>query len=122
MYYGSGDDTDTAADELKLNALIEEVMKKAAESESDSQEFIALSAEIAETKKRIAEKKARKIESFANESRMNEVLNTLDALKNHPIEYDDRSVRLLIDCVKVLSKNELLVIFKGGIEKTVTME
>lgn len=53
---------------------------------------------------------------------MNEVLNTLDALKNHPIEYDDKAVRLLIDCIKVLSKNELLVIFKGGIEKTVTME
>lgn len=122
MYYGSGDDTDTAEDELKLNALIEEVMKKAAESETDSREFIILSAEIAETKKRIAEKKAKKIASGANESRMNEVLNTLDALKNHPIEYDDKAVRLLIDCVKVLSKNELQVIFKGGIEKTVTME
>lgn len=56
MYYGNGEDIDTAEDELRLNALIAEVMKKAAESETDNQEFLTLSAEIAETKKRIAEK------------------------------------------------------------------
>lgn len=42
--------------------------------------------------------------------------------KNHPIEYDDKAVRMLIECIKVKSGNELLVIFKGGIEKTVLMK
>lgn len=32
-----------------------------------------------------------------------------------------KAVRALIDCVKVQSQNKLLVIFKGGVEKTVTM-
>lgn len=37
-------------------------------------------------------------------------------------DYDDSITRKLVDCIKVVSKNELLVIFKGGIEKTVRME
>lgn len=53
---------------------------------------------------------------------MNEVLTVLNTLKNHPIEYDDAAARQLIDCIKVMSKNELLIIFKGGIEKEVSME
>ncbi|MBQ4081795.1 MAG: recombinase family protein, partial [Clostridia bacterium] len=60
--------------------------------------------------------------AHANEARMNEVLGTLDVLKNHPIDYDDSVTRKLVDCIKVVSKNELLVIFKGGIEKTIRME
>ena len=76
----------------------------------------------AETKKRIAAKKEQQIAAHANEARMNEVLGTLDVLKNHPIDYDDSVTRKLVDCIKVVSKNELLVIFKGGIEKTVRME
>lgn len=97
-------------------------MQKAKNSESDSEEFVKLSAEIAETKKRIAEKKAKQSTIGDNNARMNEMLNTLNALKNHPIEYDYRAVRQLIDCVRVISKNEIEVVFKGGIEKTVVIE
>ncbi|MBQ8497926.1 MAG: hypothetical protein IJ489_10810, partial [Clostridia bacterium] len=122
MYYGSSDDNSLAADELRLNQLIAEVMNRAKQSDADSEEFLALSQEIAETKKRIAAKKEQQIAAHANEARMNEVLGTLDVLKNHPIDYDDSITRKLVDCIKVVSKNELLVIFKGGIEKTVRME
>lgn len=122
MYYGSSDDNSLAAEELRLNQLIAEVMNRAKQSYADSEEFLALSQEIAETKKRIAAKKEQQIAAHANEARMNEVLGTLDVLKNHPIDYDDSVTRKLVDCIKVVSKNELLVIFKGGIEKTVRME
>ena len=122
MYYGDSDENSTVADEARLNQLIEEVMQKAKNSESDSKEFVKLSAEIAETKKRIAEKKAKQSTIGDNNARMNEMLNTLNALKNHPIEYDYRAVRQLIDCVRVISKNEIEVVFKGGIEKTVVIE
>ena len=122
MYYGSTDDNSLAADELRLNQLIAEVMNRAMQSDADSEEFLTLSQEIAETKKRIAEKKQQQIAAHANEMRMNDILVTSDALKNHPIDYDDILTRKLIDCIKVVSKNELLVIFKGGIEKLVTME
>lgn len=122
MYYGSTDEDSTVEDEIRLNNLIGEVMQRAKDTDADSVEFARLSQEIAETKKRIAEKKARQMAAGANQDRMNEVLNTLNALQNHPIDYDDKAVRKLIDCIKVISKTELLVIFKGGIEKTVTME
>lgn len=122
MYYGGNDDNSLVADELRLNQLIAEVMNRAKQSDANSDEFLALSQEIDETKKRIAEKKEQQMSAHANEARMNEVLGTLDALKNHPIDYDDSITRKLIDCIKVVSKNELLVIFKGGIEKTVRME
>ena len=97
-------------------------MNRAKQSDADSEEFLALSQEIAETKKRIAAKKEQQITAQANEARMNEVLGTLDVLKNHPIDYDDSITRKLIDCIKVQSKTELIIIFKGGIEKRITME
>ena len=48
---------------------------------------------------------------------MKEVLGALNTLKNHPIDSDDTAARQLIDCIKVVSKTELLGIFKGRIEK-----
>lgn len=78
MYYGGNDDNSLAADELRLNQLIAEVMNRAKQIDAASDEFLALSQEIAETKKRIAEKKAQQMTAHANEARMNEVLGTLD--------------------------------------------
>ena len=98
------------------------VMEIAGKDDAAGEDFIALSKEIAEVKQVIAEKKSRQTAAGADESRMGEVLGALNALKNHPIDFDDTAERQLIDCIKVLSKTELLVIFKGGIEKTVAME
>ena len=36
--------------------------------------------------------------------------------------FDNVLIRKLIDCVKVLSKNEILVIFKGGYEVRAEIE
>ena len=121
MYFGGADETEPFDAETRLNQLIEAVMQKAKDGNSNDTEFITLSQQIAETKKYIADKKAMQAAMSTNKSRMNEVLNILDSLKNHPIEYDDYAVRQLIECVKVVSKNELLIIFKGGIEKRVAI-
>ena len=86
------------------------------------EDFITLSKELAEVKKVIAEKKKRQVEAGADQSRSGKVLVGLNALKNHPIDFDGTAARQLIDCIKVVSKIELLVIFKSGTEKTVTME
>ena len=40
----------------------------------------------------------------------------LDGIKNRPMEYDDRIVRQLPECVVVDSKEQITVILKGGIE------
>ena len=97
-------------------------MEMAGKDNIVGEDFIALSKEFAEVEKVIAEKKKRQAGAGADQSRMSEVPGALNALKNHPIDFDDTAARQLINCIKVVSKNELLVIFKGGIEKTATME
>ena len=49
-------------------------------------------------------------------SRLDEIYTILDGLQNHPMEYDDQIVRQLLECVVVDSKEQITVIFKGGIE------
>ena len=120
-YYGSIEDDSIVEDEIRLNTLKDMVVQMAKELDTDSEEFVRVSKEIAEIKNRIALKKQRQMEASANENRMNEVINLTDILKNQPLEYDDKATRRLIDCIKVMSKNELLIIFKGGIKKTITI-
>ncbi|WP_304432186.1 recombinase family protein [Acutalibacter muris] len=52
-------------------------------------------------------------------SRLDEIFTILDGLENHPIEYDDRLVRQVLECVVVESKKRIKVIFAGG---TVAMQ
>lgn len=48
--------------------------------------------------------------------RMNTIFPVIDGLKNHPITYDDEIVRQLIDCVVVESKEQIKIIFRGGLQ------
>lgn len=122
-YFGvESNETDTISEERRLIELKETVLQMAADGNASNEDYMTISKEISQVKKAIADKRAKKAEYSANESRMNEVLTMLDALKNHPISYNDSAVRQLIDCIKVISKTELLIIFKGGIEKTIITE
>ncbi|WP_322174940.1 hypothetical protein [Acutalibacter caecimuris] len=47
---------------------------------------------------------------------MNEIFTILEGLENHPMEYDDRLVRQVLECVVVESKEKIKVIFAGGLE------
>lgn len=49
-------------------------------------------------------------------SRLDDIYTILDGIKNRPMEYDDRIVRQLLECVVVDSKEQITVIFKGGIK------
>lgn len=49
-------------------------------------------------------------------SRLDEIYTILDGLKNHPMEYDDQIVRQIIECVVVESKEQIKVVFIGGLE------
>ena len=107
---------------MRLEQLKSMVIEMAGKDNIAGGDFITLSKEFAEIEKVIAEKKKRQVGAGADQSRMDEVLVALNALKNHPIDFDDTAARQLMDCIKVVSKTELLVIFKGEIEKTATME
>ncbi len=50
------------------------------------------------------------------ESRLDEIFTILDGLENHPMEYDERLVRQVLECVVVESKDKIKVIFAGGLE------
>ncbi len=48
------------------------------------------------------------------ESRLDEIYDVIDNLKNHPIEYDDKIVRQLIEGIIVENKEQIKIIFMGG--------
>ena len=50
------------------------------------------------------------------ESRLDDIYTILDGIKNRPMEYDDRIVRQLLECVVVDSKEQITVIFKSGVK------
>ncbi len=60
----------------------------------------------------IAERKQKRENA---KSRLDDIYTILDGLKNHPMEYDDRLVRQIIECVVVESKEQIKVIFLGGL-------
>lgn len=49
-------------------------------------------------------------------SRLDDIYTILDGIKKRPMEYDDQIVRQLLECVVVDSKEQITVIFKGGLK------
>ena len=52
---------------------------------------------------------------------LNEMREVVTGLKNHPVEYDDKVVRQLIDCIKIMSANTIKICFKDGMVTEVLM-
>lgn len=55
-------------------------------------------------------------------SQISKAFQEIDNSSCELTEYNDMLVRKLIECIKVKSKTEITVIFKGGIETMVTVE
>lgn len=47
---------------------------------------------------------------------LDKIFIILDGLENHPMEYYDRLVRQVLECVVVESKGKIKVVFAGGLE------
>ena len=61
----------------------------------------------------------------ANNVAEREVVNIKDLLKNEELnftEYSDILVRRLIECIRVMSDNKLIIIFNGGAQVEVEFE
>ena len=54
-------------------------------------------------------------------SRLDEIYTILDGLQTHPMEYDDKLVRQIIECVVVESKEKIKVVFIGSTEIEMTL-
>lgn len=48
------------------------------------------------------------------ESSIEEMATVIQAMRNHPVEYDDQAVRQLIECIKVISADTIHIYFKDG--------
>lgn len=55
-------------------------------------------------------------------ARLSQTLRNIDNSAGELTEYNDMLVRKLIECIKVISKTEIQIIFKGGIEIAVEVE
>lgn len=77
-------------------------------------------AELMIERNRLQEQLARIVEQKHKresvKSRLDEIYMIIDGLKNHPMEYDDRLVRQIIECVVVESKEQVKIVFIGGLE------
>ena len=49
-------------------------------------------------------------------SRLDEIYEILDGLKNHPLAYDDQILRQILECVIIESEERIKVVFVGGLE------
>lgn len=54
----------------------------------------------------------------STKSRLDEIYTILDGLKNHPLTYDNQLIRQILECVIVESKEQIKVVFVGGLKVT----
>ena len=120
MYFGKDDENSTVTDEARAAELVQAITKAAGGGQYTA-ELQSLIGELNRIKAVIAEKKSQQTSDEQSAKRINEILESIDKMKDNPMEFDNESIRKIISCIKVMSKDEILIIFKGGIEKRVTL-
>lgn len=63
-----------------------------------------------------AEKTNAKLDAAMN--RIDEMITVMYGLKNHPVESDEQIVRQIISSIKVISAEQILILFEDGTEMT----
>lgn len=117
--FGSRRDTDGIIQRQRRIAEIEKVIDDLARLNSDEAQsgeldykFSELYAELYSVKDELEEMQSGA--SALNGDMLNEMREVVTGLKNHPVEYDDKVVRQLIDCIKVMSADMIKICFKDG--------
>ncbi len=117
--FGSQRDTDGIIQRQRRIAEIEKVIDDLARLNSDEAQsgeldykFSELYAELYSVKDELEEMQSGA--SAPDGDMLNEIREVVTGLKNHPVEYDDKVVRQLIDCIKVMSADMIKICFKDG--------
>ena len=117
--FGSRRDTDGIIQRQRRIAEIEKVIDDLARLNSDEAQsgeldykFSELYAELYSVKDELEEMQSGA--SALDGDMLNEMREVVTGLRNHPVEYDDKVVRQLIDCIKVMSANTIKICFKDG--------
>jgi hypothetical protein len=119
---------ESAALRLRLNELNGALMDLVAASTSgwvdntaDDDGCNGIEAEILSLQARLAEIEGSPKEAESKPERLEEIFAMLEKMRNHLVKYDEKTVQQLLECVKVIDRENLLVIFRGGIEREVRM-
>ncbi len=99
----------------KFQAMLNAVSSETAD-DFDSAYVAELMQERNNLQQQLAQIAEQKHKRKSVESRLDEIYAIIDGLKNHPMEYDDKLVRQIIECVVVESKEQIKVVFVGGLE------
>ena len=117
--FGSQRDTDGIIQRQRRIAEIEKVIDDLARLNSDEAQsgeldykFSELYAELYSVKDELEEMQSDA--ATLDRDMLNEMREVVTGLKNHPVEYDDKVVRQLIDCIKVMSADTIKICFKDG--------
>lgn len=117
--FGSRRDTDGIIQRQRRISEIEKVIDDLARLNSDEAQsgeldykFSELYAELYSVKDEIEEMQSDA--ATLDGDMLNEMREVVTGLKNHPVEYDDKVVRQLIDCIKVMSADTIKICFKDG--------
>ena len=121
MYFGKDDENSTAEDEARAAELIQAITQAASTGKFTS-EMKGMVEELNRVKAAIQEKKSRQSSEERSSERINTILETIDSLRDTPIAFDNQAIRQIIDCIKVISQDEITIIFKGGFERTVPLK
>ena len=124
--FGSRRDTDGIIQRQRRIAEIEKVIDDLARLNSDEAQsgeldykFSELYAELYSLKDELEEMQSDA--ATLDGDMLNEMREVVTGLKNHPVEYDDKVVRQLIDCIKVMSADMIKICFKDGTVTEVLM-
>lgn len=124
--FGSRRDTDGIIQRQRRIAEIEKVIDDLARLNSDEAQngeldykFSELYAELYSVKDELEEMQSDA--ATLDGDMLNEMREVVTGLKNHPVEYDDKAVRQLIDCIKVMSADTIKICFKDGTVTEVLM-
>ena len=91
------------------------------DDEANDAQYAGLSAEIQALQARLDEMDATRHESERTIADLDEILAAAEGMKHLATAFDDKIARQMIACVKVVSSEKLLVIFKRGLEREVEM-
>ena len=104
--------------DVEFNSLLREISSSTSLDNFDDTKMIALMQEKHDLEQELERYAVESNRQAADNSRLAEICEIMDGLKNRPIPYDDKTVRQLIDCVIVLSNEQIKVILKGGLQVT----
>ena len=104
------------------NDLISLIATGGCDEDKLDSEFEKLYEEEQSLSERLAMLKSKNQTSAETQAKLDKIIDMIEHEKFELETFDNVLIRKLIECIKVLSKNEILVIFKGGYEDRTEIE